>query len=636
MRFAASLGFKPAPTSSAGFVAVAHQYAISSVIGNALEHSDNIVLVLEDQDDVLRIIAANKEAQRATGYPAEQLIGQPFSTLLKDADPAALESVCAAVREGRPQRAELRCVTRMGQPFWFGMHIIPEDKQAAGRFVVLGHDITEKRRIEAQEKAVQSLLAKVFMTVDAAVYITDQQGFVMMTNPALDRLLGVPAGALTGRESVGLFAPACRALLIEAREKQIADSLDYTLDASLLLDGRPAIACRLTVVMVQRADLNRFRIVTVRTNAAAAAPAPAPAQRKVTAAGRIQLIGLDEVRESLGPRWAALRARAMATAESVFRRRLGPNDTFCQTEDDGYVVCFANATEEEAGFRAATIGNEVRQRLIGCGESPEVAHVFATAVAVPAGTEDLPAAKIADIVRRRVSQRLDAIREDARTKLAEALQNAPYQAEPVYSREGAPPAGWRVSFTPAAKRALDVAIGALPPAEMASLDQDVMLLGFAHECIVERALQSPGLLVFATLSSDILLIRKRMEACLEACQAIAENHRKQLVLAVAAPESTASRQINNGLPRLRPYCRFLGIAVDRLDTTDLDVREAGVALMLVAAEALDATATTRKRAASLRAQRCQLMVHGAPSRDMASLLQDGTAYVSVAGEETCQ
>ena len=630
MRFAARQGRQSTEITSSRAPVTEDRFSFNQAVGKALDHSDNIVMVVEARDDDFLITAVNKEAGRATGYLPEELLGRSLTSLVEaDMEPGTVDKLRLAAREERAQRAELRCLTRAGKSFWFGLHMLPADIPPGGRYVVLGHDITEKLRREAQEKAVQSLLAKVFVTVDAPVYIIDLQGFIVMTNPAMDRLIGVPAGTLVGSRGADLFVPACRHALTMAREKQNVDGLDYSLDLILRLANDQEVMAHITAVMVQRSDLNRFRVVTVRVTAPLAA---AQDVGEITAGGRIQLIGLDAVRESLGPRWAALKERAMASAEWVLRRRLGPHDTFSVAEESGFIVRFANISEEEAGFRAAAIGSEIRQRLIGQGESPEAAHVFAAAVALPPGKANLPAPDFAEMVKQRVGQRLRAIQETARANLARALEDTPYDAEPVYSRETSTPVGWCIRFNSATQRALDVVMAALPAAETATLDQDVMLLGFAQHCLVERALQSPGSMVFVTLSSSVLLVRKRMASCLEACNAIEENQRKQLVLTVAAPEETASRQMNNGLPRLRPFCRLLGIAVDRLEATDVDIREVGAALMLVDASSLTATSKIKARVEALYMQRCQLMVYGANRGDMARLLREGASFVSVSCE----
>ncbi len=151
-------------------------------------------------------------------------------------------------------------------------------------------------------------------------------------------------------------------------------------------------------------------------------------------AGKIRLIGLDGVKEALGSRWAAVAARAMASAEHVIKRRCGPRDTWSRTADGGFLICFADTTEDEAAFRAAAMGREIRTRLVGDGETEEAAHVFAVAAAV-----DVPNVRgrsvdmRATAINERLNSRLAEIEARARETLSQAAHITSCRLEPVRS-----------------------------------------------------------------------------------------------------------------------------------------------------------------------------------------------------------
>jgi hypothetical protein len=94
-------------------------------------------------------------------------------------------------------------------------------------------------------------------------------------------------------------------------------------------------------------DQKQFRIVTLRPNDEAGTM-----DMRTASAGRINLIGLDEVRAALGDRWWAVAARAMESAEVVLKRRCGPQDSYSPTGDTSFVVCFGGVSEREASVRA--------------------------------------------------------------------------------------------------------------------------------------------------------------------------------------------------------------------------------------------------------------------------------------------
>jgi GGDEF domain-containing protein len=491
------------------------------------------------------------------------------------------------------------------------------------RFLIIGRDITRDLREREQDQAVQSLLARVFVASDMPVYILDQHGRFLMTNPAFDRLLGTKPGSLGGVAATERYAPHCHEALAAARAQQEVDGREFSIDAVLLGPEGGQIACSVTGVMVRRADLPRLQVMMIRAHQAK------PVVRGVTAGGCIQLVGLEEVRHSLGPRWEALKDRAMEAAEHVIKRHLGPGDTLSRTDDQGFVICFAGATEEEASFRSANIGREVRRRLIGEGETAEVAHVFsAEAGAMSTG-------EIETMVRDRVAQRLRAMQETARARLVEALKTGTCATEMVRARGRDEAVGALLRLPLAAERAFEAAVAVLPGAETASLNTDAMLLGFAHEYAAQSATDSVHHLIFVPLSSDVLLVRKRMEACLDACRAIPERLRQHLVLVIAAPPESSARQLGSGLARLRPFCRSLGVALETLDPVSLDVQGHGVAILLVDAASCQQRgweAKAKARLSSLQNHRSRLMVRGAPASKIAGLFAGGADLVSIAAE----
>jgi hypothetical protein len=92
------------------------------------------------------------------------------------------------------------------------------------------------------------------------------------------------------------------------------DGQDYTIPTRLLRADGAEVSVDITSITVQREDLRRFRIITVL-------PRPDESPATVHVAGKIRLIGLDEVREALCPRAAARDGRAV-----ILWRRRGPRD----------------------------------------------------------------------------------------------------------------------------------------------------------------------------------------------------------------------------------------------------------------------------------------------------------------------
>ena len=406
--------------------------SLQQLLYQALDASDNIVLVLQQSDEAsvgLVVVATNDAFCRKSGFTTPELIGRPFLSLAApEASPAVGAAMVASARKQRSYRSELLCGHRNGAPFWLGLHLMPVPESSPPCYVLLGPDITETLRDRKQHSAIQGLLAQVFVSVHAAVAIVDDHGMIVMTNPALDGLLGYRSGGLVGRIALEVAAPEASGNVAAARARQAEDGQTYTIPTALLRADGSQIQVELTSTVVEHEDLKRFRVVTVSP----AEPDSAENKLSVRVAGKIRLIGLDEVRTALGARWPAVASRVMASAEHVVRHRCGPRDSWSRTVDGGFLICFGDATEDEAAFRAATIVREIRARLIGEGETPETAYATAITgrVELPDRQDQSPDA-LTLAIDERLTVRLAEIEGRARKTLQSAIHSASCHLAPV-------------------------------------------------------------------------------------------------------------------------------------------------------------------------------------------------------------
>lgn len=87
-------------------------------------------------------------------------------------------------------------------------------------------------------------------------------------------------------------------------------------------------------------------------------------------AGSFELVGLDQIKEALGTRWADLAARASQAAEQGIRRRLSDSDILQVLSDTEFSICFAKLDRKAAVERAKQISHEIKQEIFT--ELPEV------------------------------------------------------------------------------------------------------------------------------------------------------------------------------------------------------------------------------------------------------------------------
>src|SRR4051812_32244975 len=289
------------------------QASLQQMLYDTLDCSDDIVLILEqagDNPEDIVVASANGAFCRTSGYSQSDLAGRSLPSLAApDADPARCTEIVRAAHELRSFRSEMLCRRQGGTPFWLGLHLMPVRDATPPCCVILGRDITESLQARQQQAAIQGQLAKVFLCVKAPVAIVSDSGLMQMTNPALDQLLGYAPGGLVGKRDIDCAAPSARASAMAARQRQAEDGQDYAVPSRLLRADGSEVAVEITSITVQRDDLRRFRILTVLRHADEAPSV------SVHVAGKIKLVGLDEVKEALGARWAEVSARAMASAE---------------------------------------------------------------------------------------------------------------------------------------------------------------------------------------------------------------------------------------------------------------------------------------------------------------------------------
>lgn len=86
-------------------------------------------------------------------------------------------------------------------------------------------------------------------------------------------------------------------------------------------------------------------------------------------AGSFELVGLDEIKEALGERWASLAARASELAEQGIKRRISDSDVLQVLGETEFSICFAKLNREAAVERAKQISREIKQEIFA--ELPE-------------------------------------------------------------------------------------------------------------------------------------------------------------------------------------------------------------------------------------------------------------------------
>jgi len=621
------------------------QTLLHDLLYRALDGSDNVVLILEqpaDGAENLMVAATNDAFCRASGFSSADLVGRSFISLAApDANPEIGAAMIQAAREQQSYRSEFLCSRRDGVPFWLGLHLMPVRDSSPPCCVLLGRDITEALRDRQQHVQIQGLLAKVFVSVLAAVGILDERGIIVMTNPALDNLLGYPPGGLVGKVGLDLSTPEARARIAMARQRQIETGQSYTVETCLLRADGSELRAAFTSTLVEREDLKRFRIITVvPTLPREAASVSIAAPVSIHVAGKIRLIGLEDVRAALGARWPDVAARTMATAEHIVRRRCGPRDSWSRTGDSGFLICFGDATEDEAALRAASIAREMRSWLIGQGETASTAHV--TAIAGTVELPDVPGRSpdmLALALNERLGVRLAEIEARARTTLEQAINTATCDLATVRSRQGEV-AGHFATPPRALEHAVQRALAALPARESQAFDFDRMMLGVAAEQAIGKLAVGSVHPIMVAADFEVFLDRRRTERYIAACQQLDQRLRSRLILVLSRmPYGVPKSRVLECVVRIRPFCRGVGFQAESVELPPVEFSVLGASIVVLQESDLNAysadhLAKLEKLIGVVRTHRARVLVREVSNRRCAvRLLKLGVDLVALAEEE---
>jgi len=625
----------------------------AELTSRAIEQSGNIVMIataLESARLGLRFEHVNNAFTVALGYSAEEARGQPLDLLIA---PQTNESALAAIRQsverGHSLQVELLCAHANGQQRWLGLHFMslrnsPIDIPCT---VVQGRDITEKLRERQEQRSAQQLLASVFLFVDSPVAIVNESGAIRMANPPLADLLERPPGAIEGRPWTEFIDARERDKDLEVRKIHASGQRQTRFPVHLLRRDGAILPATAVSAVVDRQGLDRFRVITFhkrpggihhgRMLARRQPVQQSPEEKGSLLASKITLTGLDTIRSGLGVRWAEQADQALSTAEEVLRRRLATDESFTRTDDLGFLLRLREEGEEAASFRAAVIARDIRHALIEAGA--DTAGAVVTAIAAEVQSELDPAADpilAMDALNRRLAAQRGRIERNAERMLREAMDHAASVLEAVTGVDPGKPAPLAyVTLSEAVQRQMMAAAAALTPFRLDSFDLDAFMLTLAAERIAEDALSGAPKVYLVPVSFEALTDRRHGRRYIDVCRSLDQPVQRRLALMLAGvPRLTPEARIADTIQAITPFCRFVGIEIERPELPEIDLSHRTIPLIALLASGIPEGAAAPGRelsrlAALLRVFRTHLLVRRvAGSEAAAEMGRSGVALFS--------
>ncbi len=161
----------------------------------------SLLVVILDRD--ARIQRFNAACERATGFSAGELLGEPVWRLVPEDQRTEVEAIFRELRdEGRSNLHENDWWTKSGERrriAWSNTALRDPDGSVV-QVIATGIDVTGLRAAEAEQRESEQRLAGIVRSaMDAIVAVDERQRIVRFFNPAAEHMFGVPSAEILGK-----------------------------------------------------------------------------------------------------------------------------------------------------------------------------------------------------------------------------------------------------------------------------------------------------------------------------------------------------------------------------------------------------------------------------------------------------
>lgn len=600
--------------------------AIGALVAVALDEADTVVVVIAPGANVASsgLVWANGAAGRLLGFDPMAEPARAVAALFGGAS-AALANALA----GRAGNADLPVRNAGGAARILGARLMPaNDVAGPAQVVLLGRDISDRRRQTAAEVSARLLLVQAFAAAAVAVFVATADGRLALVNPELTQILGHPIGALNGAETTTILHPGDRAAWLSALAAQDRDGKPFATALRLVRRDGEHVVARLETRVAERPETGRVRVCTVLPDQPAVT---------VTRSGPLMLATRLEV-AGIADTDAAASAdsfgRVEAAAEAVFARVTAPPDSWSKTGVGRYLLCLGGDSQDAIAFRATTIADEVRRQIQGLSDRLGAVDVVTDLRPLAAGE-----AGASELLARQLEDRLAGLRQArataARETLATTLGALRCVASPVLTQGGRETAMRYVDLERQAWQRIAVAAAALPAEETEGLRSTELRLGLAAP-LLDAAPQPQAWLL--PIGFESFEQRSRGAQLMDTLRGLAPSPPGRLIPVLTELTANAgNRRIGDLLRQLRGLGQGAGVTVNSLEALPFDLLDRVATLVVVEAPMLlEALArrpkVTAQSIARLADHGAKLLVRGAIGPEQIDALLKGGADFVVASD----
>ena len=391
--------------------------------------------------------------------------------------------------------------------------------------------------------------------------------------------------------------------------------------------------------------------------APSAAPAPssappsssAPTEQRIASlarqssgtlvAGRMQVVGLDRVKERLGAQWDKHADRVRKIAAATIKRRLSAEDVFEARPDHSFLICFGSLDEAGAAFKAQSIGREIHERILGsdavdpsvkesCVVNAEVHEVAVTE------SDIAESDNVVDLLMARVAEAAERAQEREQKTMAHIVESCRIVTNRVTAAKGASAPLAIADVDKDTQSRLAALRRARPCNESLAADIDALMLGRTSELLCDKAQEAlPMILVdveFSTLAG-----RPFLERYLTLFASLPETVKNRLALNLRRlPKDYPPAKIKLLVNSIRRNCRLVTLEICDPSLGNIEVDTLRLPFMTCDYQSLGSRVGKhlggfKRLISALHVQKTRLLVFGVPDNDVAEqLLGQGADFIA--------
>ena len=149
-----------------------------------------------------RFLEVNARACASLGYTRTELLAMTVTDIEQDFDLAAAQAIWSSIVEGTTRVQCGRQRRKDGSVFPVEVRFGLLATAGGRRYFGTVHDITERRRTDAQVRDSAARLRSVFQAMAEGLVLQDSAGQIIDANPAAETILGVSRNQLVGKSSL--------------------------------------------------------------------------------------------------------------------------------------------------------------------------------------------------------------------------------------------------------------------------------------------------------------------------------------------------------------------------------------------------------------------------------------------------